>query len=239
LVRKKEYFQKVQRQPRWEQDSDQLALLGVAVWPSAGPGLMTTAGLAYAFQAVAEQQARLAFREEGLEGDPALAVGDWRRVDQPSWLESRPTEGERDVERVQRQLGKLEKPLAAARERYKEAEKPLLELRKQLKQAEEDIKQLEEQLGTGRGSDRAQQMKRLRELETKKQGLAGREKKLQEPIDAVAGPKEWLEKVEGRLKARLERYEDQIKTAPEKLARARRVGVWSDDYSNLLSVFSW
>src|SRR5436189_107475 len=110
--------------PRRPSRSTSTACWRTAWCACTSPTATSTAGLAYAFQAVAEQQARLAFREEGLEGDPALAVGDWRRVDQPSWLESRATEGERDVERVRRQLGKLEKPLAEARERYKEAEKP-------------------------------------------------------------------------------------------------------------------
>ena len=47
------------------------------------------------------------------------------------------------------------------------------------------------------------------------------------------------ERVEKELSDRKKRLQRTLENIPKREEKARRVGVWSDDYSNLLSVFSW
>ncbi|MFO0878037.1 MAG: hypothetical protein U0840_11865 [Gemmataceae bacterium] len=238
LARKKEHLQRILERPRWENDPEQLALLGLALWPSQGATLQTTSRLAWAFQNLAEQQSRLLAREEGRKED-LLVASTWVPLDQMSWLNCRNEEYSKKVEAIQAQLKNLEKPLSQALTSYNAFEKPIKDLTKQAEDIEKDLKQLMGEMTGNQATDNSQIKRRLTDLEKRKADLMTQKKKLQEKLDEAAGPKDWLEKAKASLEKQRERYEKLIALTPDRIKMAQRVGVWTDDYSNLLSVFSW
>jgi hypothetical protein len=239
LVRKKEYLSKVLSRPRWLSDPDELMFLGAAVWPSAGAGMQAASGLCYAFQAITDQQARLEARQTGATGDLGLARGAWEPLDQPSVLEGRPAELEASIAEVDKALKAIEKPLADAQEAYRKLETPVKDAIKLIDETEKDIKALMLEISAGGPAAQTQLSGKLAQLERKKADLTASKIKLQARVDDAAGPKEWYERIEKQLKERKKGYERTLKRIPDRQQMAKRVGVWSDDYSNLLSVFSW
>ncbi len=249
LVRDKKYLDRVREPLRWQRDDAQQQLLAVSLWPSQGaPALLATSGLAYAFQALAEQQDRMAAKEGGWAGDPARMEGEWKPLDTPAWLEERAAVLEERFEKINGLLKKIEGPLEKAKAAAKEAEKPLEEVRKQLKDLAEQIKGVHLQIEAASATaDKTRLNGQLVTLEKKKLELEERERKLQGDLDAAAAPKNWLSRIEEGLKKRQEGLKEQLEPSKKdgltdterRQALAKRVGVWSDDYSNLLSVFSW
>lgn len=239
LVRKKEYLAKVLERPRWLSDDGELMYLGVALWPSAGAGMSAASGLCYAFQAITDQQARIAAREEGATGDLGVARGDWEPLDQPSVLERRPAELEASIDSVDKALAKIEGPLTKARDDYKRLETPVKDATKLIEETDKDIKALMLEISAGGAAAQTQLNRKLGDLEKKKADLTASKVKLQAKVEDAAGPKEWYEGIEKTLIERKKRYERGLERVPEKQQLAKRVGVWSDDYSNLLSVFNW
>ena len=271
LVRDKKDLDKVFYVPRWQHDSGQLGLLGVALMPATSAGLMANSGLSLAFQKLAEQQTELAFLEQrlrtprkdwwnrtfsnaateaftdsridrsgtaNLPDDPRWMRGDWVPLDQPDLLEAQAAEAEKEIEELETQIAGLKPALEMARQRYKEVETPLLDIRKQLREMREQLDNPTALLTEGIGGNKEATLKRIDELKKRLNEQLEREQKLSPRLEEVRGPYEWLERLDTALQSRLKRAQNIVNDLPSKQAMARRVGVWTDDYSNILSVFT-
>ncbi len=89
------------------------------------------------------------------------------------------------------------------------------------------------------GKEIEKSSKSLFDMELKRIPLADQQHKLQDQVDDATRSKRWLERVQRSLDNRQERLENTLRSIPEKQRIAKRVKVWTDDYSNLLSVFNW
>ncbi|MFO0846524.1 MAG: hypothetical protein U0797_29845, partial [Gemmataceae bacterium] len=239
LVRKPEYLARVLQRPRWLYDDNELMFLGAALWPSAGAGMQAVSGMCYAFGAITDQQAQLGARQEGWKGDPRMVKGEWEPLDQPSVLQRRPAELEASLAEIDQALKAIEGPLNKAREEHKKLEGPVKDAAKLIEETEKDIKTLMVEISAGGAASATPLNRKLADLEKKKADLAANKVKLQAKVEDAAGPKDWYERVEKELSDRKKRLQRTQENIPKREEKARRVGVWSDDYSNLLSVFSW
>jgi spermidine synthase len=239
LARKKAHLEKMLHRPRWESDEDQQAFLGLALWPSHNPSMMAASGMAHIFQLLTDRQDQLAAKLEGRTGNLAHIEMPWEPLDQKSYLEDRPAELGTKIEEIDKQLDQLLKPIEQAKAAARVAEKPLKALEPERKKLDDEVKQTEAETAASTSADKVRLNKKLADLERKKLELSEREKKLKEQFEEATAPQKWLEKIEARLKERRQFYERQIRKTDELLKTARRVGVWTDDYSNILSVFGW
>jgi hypothetical protein len=156
IARKKEHLAKILQPTRWEQDGEQLSLLGTALWPAqATTGLAACTSLGYAFQRIVDVNAA---EKEKKTRTPTFS-SEWKPLDTREYVES-------ELAQVEQALAKNKEETARAREN-------------------------------------------------------GDKKKEEE------AEKEW---------ERLEKQKDEVL---KKIPYRRKVGIWTDDYSNLLSVFSW
>jgi hypothetical protein len=290
LTRDPKYVANIMKHPRWQADAQRLSLLGMASWPSAGPTLMTTAGLSFAFEAIAGVQAKMQADAEGLPWDDGRTRGDWMPLDyvtqsldgedwlkysrssqwipldQPSLLAETEANLAKDLEDARTQLAKIDPLLEQAKASIAERKTPADEAKKKADQARDDYKTQETSFGVFEPKDRvkltaAQQAvldRKKREMETLEKNLVA----AQSLLDDASAPRTWYLKVKKRLEDRIDRYErhfteaerkamkaqkgsepqpaDYLRAWYEKKAiKARKVGVWTDDYSNLLSVLSW
>ncbi len=243
LTRKAGNVAKLMNRPRWENDADQLSLLGAAVWPSAGPALASTASLSYAFLGLAHWQAKKLAVDEGQTTDPNLTSGDWIPLDQPSLLAAAKSDAEKGIEDVKSQIAKIAKPLDEANARIATLKVPVEEALKKVELARQELKTQETNFGVFTEKDRAKLTGAQQSvLDKRKQNLDKLEatlKAAQELLEDATAPKTWYERVKKRLEGRIERYKGQIKANEKKVITARKVGVWTDDYSNLLSVLNF
>src|SRR5262249_52263888 len=155
---------KILHRPRWVTDGDQQALLTAALWPASG-SLMAVSGLSYAFIGITEEQGRMAARESGEKGDLSMVRSEWGPLDQPELLKRRPAECLEEIDEIDRQLAKIEKPLETAREVYAKAEKPVKDMAKQIEAVEKEIETLTTKFATSPTADRAQLQKNLADKE--------------------------------------------------------------------------
>jgi hypothetical protein len=96
---------------------------------------------------------------------------------------------------------------------------------------------LESRLKTGEAAAGWQPLGTIDELESQLEKSQEAAARLEEKLSSAeeAGDKERTE----QLKKDLDAIKKPLETIATRVAYYRRVGVWTDDYSNLLSVFTW
>ncbi|MFM7150268.1 MAG: hypothetical protein ACKO23_10540, partial [Gemmataceae bacterium] len=239
LARKKEHLAKLLHQPRWEQDGDQLALLGFSLWPASNDVLLSASGMTYALRTITEQQSQLAAKEEGRSGDLSQVQGEWVPLDQASRMGEIAREAEERLKTIDSRLKTLSAPLEASRSRFNGVEEKVKALSKEVESTSTDLKQIEREIMASQGKDPLGIKQKLADLEKKRNDLMVRKMKLQDQADEAGAPYTWQKRINDRLEQQKKRYGELLESLPEKEARAKKVGVWTDDYSNLISVFSW
>ncbi|MGE3808672.1 MAG: hypothetical protein AB7K24_28740 [Gemmataceae bacterium] len=251
LTRKESNLSKLVNVPRWHKDEDQLSLLAMSQFPSIGTpaplGESPLSGLCYAMQALAQWQATKAAKESGRPGDPHLALSDWDPVDTTPYLESLAEKNAPEIVKQKQWLAKIEEALAEVEGPLEKIQEPLEKVSKQITQIERELAGLVEQLKTTTGvnkqtleKDRVKLLKELADLRKQRAPL-------QEKYEPLKAKRDWLLAMKNSItqpelkypNGRLDRLERAAKRAPEKIAKNRRVGVWTDDYSNILGVFNW
>jgi hypothetical protein len=239
LSRKKEHIQRLLEMPRWQVNNDQLALLGVALWPSASPDMRAGSGLASAIRALCEIQSHQLAVETGRAADLRYALSDWEPIETTPYLEQLPAENDKAIRKCKDLLDSVEKSLEELEKPVKDAEQPVAKLEDQLAPIRVQLRDIDEQLKLVTGTERVKLLRERDELRKKKADLDRKVEPLLQVRDKVKVRQEWLERVKKRLEGRIKRLERQTEQVPRKITTNRKVGVWSDDYSNLLSVFTW
>jgi hypothetical protein len=139
----------------------------------------------------------------------------------------------------EKRLDELDTALEEAKKPLKEAEKPYNEIRDQLEGVNGQLRTLEEQLKFASGTNQSKLASERRELKRKQAELEGRLEPLRKKRDELAGRRDWLVQVRARLTDQRDYLKYHTRQIAKKLGVNRKVGVWTDDYSNLPSVFSW
>ena len=138
---------------------------------------------------------------------------------------------------------KIRVPIQEAKSRIATLKVPVEEAKKKVDQARQELKTQETNFGIVTEKDRGKLTSvQQSDLDRKKKELDDREKLLraaQNLLDEAIAPKVWNEDLEKRVKKRIKAYKAQITRNPKKVVLARKVGVWTDDYSNLLSVLNF
>ncbi len=155
----------------------------------------------------------------------------WQKALEPS-LPREFLEREKRLDEMDTALEELKKPL-------KEAEKPFNEVRDQLEVVNGQLRTVAEQLKFTSGTNQSKLTQQQRELLRKKADLEGRLEPLRKKRDELVARSEWLSQVRKRLQRQRSYLKYHTRNTARKLATNRKVGVWTDDYSNLPSVFNW
>jgi hypothetical protein len=239
LARKKEYLKQLLDVPRWKVDGDQLALLGVALWPSASPGMNAACGMAHALQAMCEVQSQRLAVESRREEDARFAVTDWEPVETTPYLEQLAEQNEPIIRKYKEVLESVDKVLDELEKPVSDAEQPIKKIEEQLAPINDQLREIDESLKLVSGNDRTKLLRERSELTKKKDALVAKLEPLVKERDALKVRKDWHERIKKRLEGRIKRLQGQSNAAPRKIATNNKVGVWTDDYSNLWSVFTW
>jgi hypothetical protein len=246
--------------PLWKTDDNQLAALGLAAWPAYNPGLQAATGMGLAFRAIAEEVSFKARQDEDPTYKPVrtrkVKQADGKEVEQlvlltawPKWLpldsvddySERKQADMREMERLTDQLGRVTDESKRAEEQLKLINKEFEPLKAEFEAAQANVKALKDILDKATpATDKADVGRKLAEAQKKLEALKPQVDAKVEQVETAQGRKDWWTQRRQTIfsqKVRLER-----RTDPERAeARAkvlRRVGVWTDDFSNLLSVFN-
>lgn len=237
ISRDRKHLEKLWNVPLWHNDEGQLASLGLAMFPSHGPAMTSGSGLALACRAISEQVSRRALTEEGRSISPPLSVSKWRPLDTLYDMDERHAADEKELERVNAILG----PLETEEERLDKEVKALDEAIKgpgaELEATQQQMDLLEKQLKAGLG-DRSDLTRKLDEARRKSKELEAKLKELLEKKEAVASQKRWVSDRRQTLATPVYRLKSRIRNLEKRRVDTKKVGVWTDDYSNLLSVFN-
>jgi hypothetical protein len=235
--------------PLWTSDENQLAALGLAAWPAYHPGLQAATGLGLAFRAIAEEIAFKARQEEDSRYQPArvrrIKREDGTEVEQrvlmlakPKWL---PLDSIEDFERLREELNRLTDQSKKAELEWQAANKELEPLKAEYEAAVSNERTLQEILAKATpATDKVDVGKKLAEAKLRVERLKPQFEAKSKLVETAQDRKEWWTQRRQAVFSQLARLER--RTDPERAAaRAKilkRVGVWTDDFSNLLSVFN-
>ncbi|MGL4551751.1 MAG: hypothetical protein ACRC33_11230, partial [Gemmataceae bacterium] len=223
--------------PAWEADEGQLDALGAALWPSADPAMMTASGLALACRGISEQIANKAFADEKRSGK-FVARTKWFPLDTLHDMDARNDADVKERAALEKDLEPIQKSLADAEKLLTGLTKEYGELKAEHDAAEKNAEALTSLLKDGRSADKPEIARKLEEAKRKLAELTPKYKKMTEEKDDLTSAKAWWTERREPLASRSARLKGRIESLEERRKKVARVGVWTDDYSNLLSVFN-
>ncbi|MBY0230943.1 MAG: hypothetical protein K2W96_16780 [Gemmataceae bacterium] len=248
ISRSKKHLEKLWHIPLWQEDEGGLSALGVALFPPLHHGLVAPTGMAYALHAVAHRVALKAAEEEKREGDHAIAPPKWEPLDTTEDMDARNEADVKEAARLEGIAAKLREERDARRKDYESAKEKFGTVKADHDPRAKRVSDLERLVKASPASEKAANQQRLDDARA---AIKLSQKKYDEEKAKAATAEAQHDWAEARYDAVMRRlrplagYESRdkgrVKGRIEKLSarkeKNRRVGVWTDDYSNLWSVF--
>jgi hypothetical protein len=244
--------------PLWTTDDAQLAGLGLALWPAPSAGHQAATSMGLLVRGIAEEATRRARKDE----DPSFDAPRTRKVktpdgqetevyallaSQPKWLpldtlydlDERHAADIQEKARLEPEVQRLSDKSTEVDMLLKAATKELEPLKAEFEAASANVDTLNDILTKATPStDKADVMKKLADAKRKLEEVRPKYEAQSEKVEELKAAKEWWTLRRQVVRVQLNRVERRIDRIDRRRKSLARVGVWSDDFSNLLSVFN-
>ncbi|NBO90809.1 MAG: hypothetical protein EBV06_00605 [Planctomycetia bacterium] len=223
--------------PMWQADEAQLECLGAALWPSTDPAMTAASGLALACRGISDTVARKAFEDENRTG-PYVARSKWVPIDTLHDIDARNEADQKELEKLTKDLEPIRAKLADTERLLKALDKDYEPLKLENEAAEKNVESLTNLMKDGRAGDKAEIGRKLEEAKRKIAEIKPKFQKATEEKEQLTSNKTYWTERRDPLASRVNRLKARIESLEERRKKIAKVGVWTDDYSNLLSVFN-